>query len=98
MFVVTVKFIVNMTFQAQFMEAAQKQARNSLLLEPECHYFDVCKSQENHNEVFLYEIYETAKAFDEHLMTSHFKSFDQKTSNWIESKKVETYELARSLK
>ncbi|WP_166425848.1 antibiotic biosynthesis monooxygenase family protein [Paraglaciecola sp. 20A4] len=98
MFVVTVKFIIKATFQAQFMEAVQIQARNSIHLEPECHYFDVCMSQENHNEIFLYEVYETAKSFDEHLMTSHFKSFDQKTSNWIESKEVENYELARPLK
>ena len=94
MFVVTVKFIVNATFQAQFMEAVKKQAKDSLHLEPECHYFDVCRSQDNHNEVFLYEIYETARAFEEHLKTNHFKSFGQKTSKWIELKKVETFKLA----
>ncbi|MBU2879899.1 MULTISPECIES: putative quinol monooxygenase [Aliiglaciecola] len=95
MFVVTVKFIVKDTFQAQFMEAVNKQAKDSLDLESECHYFDVCTSKENNNEVFLYEIYESAKAFEQHLMTSHFKSFNQKTTDWIESKKVETFKLAK---
>jgi len=95
MFVVTVKFIVKDTFQAQFMEAVQKQAKDSLNLESECYYFDVCTSQENHMEVFLYEIYKSAAAFDQHLMTSHFKSFNQKTADWIKSKKVETFKLAK---
>ena len=95
MFVVTVKFIISTSFLAQFMEAVQKQAKDSLDIEHECHYFDVCTSQEKNNEVFLYEIYETDKSFDDHLLTNHFKNFNQKTSDWVVSKKVETFNLTR---
>lgn len=95
MFVVTVKFIINKTFKAQFIEAVQKQAKDSLDLESECHHFDVCTSQEKPNEVFLYEIYETAKSFDDHLITSHFKNFSQTISGWVELKTVETFKLEK---
>jgi quinol monooxygenase YgiN len=93
MFVVTVKFIINTTFKAQFIEAVQKQAKDSLDLESECHHFDVCTSQEKPNEVFLYEIYETVKSFDDHLITSHFQNFSQTISDWVELKTVETFNL-----
>ena len=38
--------------------------------------------------MFLYEVYDDRAAFDAHLSTPHFKSFDAATAGMIRSKKV----------
>lgn len=93
MYVVTVKFRINPEFITPFMQAMQKQASDSLLLEAQCSHFDVCVSEEDPNLVFLYEIYTTKGDFDLHLQSDHFASFNQSVSAWVVSKQVECFTL-----
>jgi autoinducer 2-degrading protein len=41
--------------------------------------------------VFLYEVYESAAAFQGHLGMPHFKAFSEKTADWVQSKTVHAY-------
>ena len=53
---------------------------------------DVCMDQEDKNTIFLYEVYQDRKAFDDHLSSNHFKEFDSAVRDWVESKVVQTWD------
>jgi len=93
MFVVTVNFLVKEEHGAEFMTAMLEQARNSLNLEESCRRFDVCQDAEDPRRVFLYEIYDDASAFQDHLRSDHFADFSSTTSSWVADKSVDTWNL-----
>ena len=90
MFVVTVLFWIKPDDAARFETAMLENARLSLANEPGCRQFDVCKGQDG--QIFLYEAYDTAQAFEDHKATSHFLEFDSKTAPWVAHKEVWIYE------
>ena len=89
MFVVVVNFRITPEHVAEFAIAVQKQARNSLTLEDDCHVFDVCAAD---NEFLLYEKYTDVAAFDCHLASEHFKQFDAQVSAWFDRKTVSQWQ------
>lgn len=91
MFVVTVNFVVASEFEPEFTNAMLEQARNSMELEADCHVFDVCSASDDSCSVYLYEKYTDANAFQLHLESEHFKSFDAKVAPWVTSKTVNTW-------
>lgn len=91
MFVVTVTFTVKEQHLDEFIVAVRQQAQNSLAREKDCHLFDVCVDGNNRKRIFLYEIYTDREAFDAHLETEHFLSFDALVQGWLEDKTVETW-------
>jgi quinol monooxygenase YgiN len=94
MFIVTVRFTVRPGYEERFLEAARAQRVNSLTREPACDRFDVCVSADRPRDVFLYEAYASAAAFDAHLLTAHFENFGSVTREWIEQKAVDTWTLS----
>ena len=88
MYAVTVTFKIKEGQMDAFMPLMLQNARLSLSREPECHQFDVCTDEDRPNEVFLYELYTDAAAFQTHLDSGHFKSFDGEVSEMIASKAV----------
>lgn len=88
MFAVVVSFEIKAGFENQFHDAMIKQAENSLDLEPDCHYFDVCREPGDPTTYILYELYTNEYAFEYHLASDHFKIFDKQVSEWIESKSI----------
>lgn len=90
MFVVTVKFEVNTRKYPNFMILLRENAEASLK-EVDCYQFDVCIDAEK-NHIFLYEVYSNEAAFDLHLTTEHFLSFNQVTQSMIDTKSIEVYE------
>ncbi len=93
MYVVTVEFeIAENTIEA-FMLAMRAQAKQSLAREPACLRFDVCVKEDAPENVFLYEIYESRAAFDEHLKSAHFLTFDAAVAPMVAEKSVETWTL-----
>ncbi len=92
MFVVTVTFVVKEAHVDSFETVMRTQATNSLTLEPGCHQFDVCIDPSDHKRIFLYEVYTDKAAFEEHLRTEHFLTFDAKVQPWLLSKTVENWE------
>ncbi|MDQ6620734.1 MAG: antibiotic biosynthesis monooxygenase [Pseudomonadota bacterium] len=95
MHVVTVEFVVHPESIEPFMQAMLVNARASLEKEPGCTRFDVCVDPENPSHVFLYELYSDAAAFEAHLRTEHFKSFDALVAPWLQSKRVKRWELVQ---
>ncbi len=90
MFVVAVKFIIKAQAWQTFLPMIQTNAEASLQ-EEECYQFDVCVNPEQ-QQVFLYEVYANQAAFDVHLATEHFLTFNQQTLDMIEAKEIETYQ------
>jgi len=91
MFVVTVNFAVKPALMAAFLPKMKENAATSLRDEAGCHQFDVCTDPARPDEVFLYEVYTDAAAFDAHLATAHFRSFDAAVRDMIATKVVVTY-------
>jgi quinol monooxygenase YgiN len=91
MFVVTVRFRIRPGQEEAFHAAVLDQARNSLRLEPDCHQFDVCRHSDQENEVFLYEVYTDAAAFEGHQKTDHFAGFGARVADMVEDKTVQTW-------
>lgn len=96
MFIVSVTFDIKAAHSAEFVDAVLQQAQNSLQLEPECHVFDVCMSDDNPTRVFLYEKYSDAAAFDSHLQSRHFAAFDEQVAPWVAAKHVDTWTLVET--
>ncbi len=95
MFVVTVTFEIHLPNAAAFFTAMQRQAANSLRLEPGCSLFHVCRGQ-TQAQCFLYEHYDSEDAFQAHLQSSHYLQFDQEVKPWIAKKSVATWTLAEA--
>ena len=66
MYVIAAKLIVDDTESEQFAERMKKHAANSILQEG-CITFSVAVDLENKGVFHLWEVYEDAAAFDEHV-------------------------------
>jgi len=91
MFAVCVTFQIAPGQMAVFMPLMLANARTSMADEPGCHRFDVLTDPDREGEVGLYELYTDAAAFDAHLASAHFKTFDAAVSSMIAAKSVQTY-------
>jgi len=91
MFAVVVTFKINPGQAPEFLPLMHRNARASLENEPGCRKFDVCTDPDRPDEVFLYEIYNDAAAFDVHRRSTHFLAFSEETSSMIAAKSVRTY-------
>ena len=91
MYVVTVIFDVKLEHLEDFRVAMLEQARNSLSKEDGCRCFDVCEDEQRAGRIFLYEIYDHRAAFDAHLESDHYKTFDALTAAWVDNKEVAIY-------
>lgn len=94
MFVVTVSFRIRPGGHDRFVELVTENAEASLRDETGCRRFDICLSDVRAGEVFLYELYDDAEAFEVHKTTPHYLDFSAATAELVEDKKVLTYRLA----
>ena len=79
---------------AAFLPLIQANAAASLAEEPGCLRFDVLTPEAGDGtEVFLYEVYADAAAFDTHLATPHYRRLDTATRHMIATKDVRRYRL-----
>lgn len=92
MLIITVRFVVKQQYLAAFSQRMREQAKDSLELEPACRRFDIGADGADPRKIFLYEIYDDVAAFDAHLTSAHFRSFNAQTQDWIESKVVERWD------
>lgn len=91
MYVVTVRFRIVAGQMTTFLPLIRENARRSVADEPGCAQFDVCVSPHHPDVVFLYELYHDRRAFDEHVASAHFKSFDQASGPLVAEKDVEIF-------
>ena len=92
MFVVVVEFTVRAEFIDRFLKRVMRQAQDSLLLEVDCHVFDVCACSKKGSHVLLYEVYTDITAFDVHLASAHFRDFNNAVQEWVSDKQLSTFE------
>ncbi len=92
MHVVTVIFEIATGREEEFAGRVLRQAADSLEREPGCHVFDVCRDPENPGRFFLYEVYDDREAFDVHLRSAHFASFDTAVRDWVTDKQVRAFD------
>jgi quinol monooxygenase YgiN len=74
-FVLIVEFDVKPEHLAQFNERIAVNARASVAEEKGCRQFDVLQDADNSNRIMLYEVYDDAAAFQDHLGRSHTQAF-----------------------
>lgn len=91
MFAVVVQFEIVPTEMDAFLPLMHANARASLQEEPGCQRFDVLTDETRPTSVVLYELYDDAAAFDTHLASAHFASFDAASSPMIAKKTVSTW-------
>ena len=91
MFAVVVSFTIKTGRETDFMSLMRENASTSLRDEADCVQFDIATDPARPSDVFLYELYRDAAAFEHHKTTQHFLSFDAATADMISSKTVTTY-------
>lgn len=91
MYVVTVTFTLNPGQADSFLPLMRENARLSRRHEPGCRQFDICHDPDRPDEVFLYEVYDTAQAFAVHLQAEHFLAFDRAAAAMVAGKAVRSY-------
>ena len=92
MLVVTVDFVIKPEHVSTFRTEMVKNARASRT-EPGCRRFDVAFSDSDQTLVFLYELYDDARAFEAHQQTAHFREFDRRTAGWVAGKTARLFRL-----
>jgi (4S)-4-hydroxy-5-phosphonooxypentane-2,3-dione isomerase len=92
MHIVTVLFKIHAAHYREFLVAMRDNASTSLATEAGCHQFDVCEGGSfDRPEVFLYEVYASKEAFQDHLQAPHFLQFTTLTAPWVLDKVVSVF-------
>jgi quinol monooxygenase YgiN len=63
--------------------AALKENGAASVHEPGCRAFNITVSQKDENHVFIFEVYDSAGALDEHRQTDHFKKYATITKDMV---------------
>ena len=92
MYAVCVTFKIKTGQWDHFLPLMHANAQISAQTEPDCHKFDVLTDASKPDTVFLYELYTDRAAFDVHLASAHFKTFDAAVADMIASKDIQTWE------
>jgi (4S)-4-hydroxy-5-phosphonooxypentane-2,3-dione isomerase len=93
-FAITVEFILRPGAMEAFRRLIDENARNSFDFEPGCQRFDVLVPCNSRDKIFLYEVYNDKPAFEAHLSTQHFLSFNRESTALVASKTISEFELA----
>lgn len=96
-FSLTVHFAIVPSHRDAFLELVRENAALSLRDEPGCLRFDVLVAEGDDDQILLYELYTDAAAFDAHLASPHFKSFDQATKDMVVTKTPARFKLIDAL-
>lgn len=92
-YVITVEFILKSGSMAAFRKLMDENARNSFDFEPGCLRFDVLVPLDCEDKIFLYEIYSDKAAFETHLKTEHFQTFNRKSNDLVQSRTIAEFKL-----
>jgi quinol monooxygenase YgiN len=92
-YVIMVDFHLKPHCQAEFRRLIDENARASVREEPGCRRFDVMEPAKEKDRVVLYEIYDDRAAFELHLKSAHFASFNSASASLVREKIVADYAL-----
>ena len=87
-YVILVEFAIAEGSGPAFEKLIVENARRSLADEPGCRVFDVCARPGDAYGIVLYEIYDDRAAFEAHLASPHFKTFDAASRDMVTGKRV----------
>ena len=87
-YVIMVDFRLHEGALARFRPLIDANARASVLNEPGCRRFDVVEPIGEADRILLYEIYDDAAAFDEHVRSAHFLEFDAACASLVAGRSV----------
>jgi quinol monooxygenase YgiN len=88
MLALVVEFRIKPAHVDAFDAAIHANAQASVVREPGCRQFDVCRDPDDAALFFLYELYDDEAAIQAHLQSSHFLQMNAATAPWVESKGV----------
>ncbi|OON41666.1 hypothetical protein BTJ39_00420 [Izhakiella australiensis] len=94
MLMVVVKMKVSSADYARFKPLLVDNAAASLM-EEGCFCFDIGELQEaspGSHAFLLYEVYQDREAFERHLTSAHFLSFDRQTAAMLQHKAIAFYQ------
>ncbi len=91
MFAVVVMFRVHAGAIPEFLPLVRENAATSLRVEEGCLQFDIATDPDRPEECLLYELYEDKAAFDVHLASDHFRTFDREIADFVCEKAVQTF-------
>jgi (4S)-4-hydroxy-5-phosphonooxypentane-2,3-dione isomerase len=91
--VLVVEFRIKPAHVAEFEEAILRNAKASLDTEPGCKQFDVCRTVQEPELFYLYELYDDEAAVQAHLQSAHFLAMNEATASWVASKLVRRLKL-----
>jgi autoinducer 2-degrading protein len=92
-YVVFVDFRLKAGSRAAFRDLIEANARASIRREPDCRRFDVIEPAGRADSILLYEIYGNQAAFEAHMQSEHYASFDAESAGFVVSKSVVAGEL-----
>ena len=93
--VILVEFELHPGGEPDFRRLVLENAAASLRDEPGCRQFDVLTPEAGPGDrIVLYEIYDDAAAFDAHLATPHFATFNDATAPLVANKTVHRLSFA----
>lgn len=92
-YVITVEFTLKSGAMAAFRRLMDANARDSCAQEPGCLRFDVLVPKGQDDRIFLYEIYADRAAFEAHLKSAHFQTFNRESEALVLAKNVAEYSL-----
>lgn len=92
MYAVVVDLRIQLAQIEAFMPLMKAQAQNSLSREPGCWVFDVCQNPEAPDHILFYEVYDNHDAFEAHLVSDHYKTFDAAVASLVTEKIVSSFE------
>ena len=92
-FVIVVEFRIHPGKMTAFRRLMDENARTSCRDEPGCRRFDVLGSPKDPDFILLYEIYDDRAAFDAHVKTGHFLSFNSESAPLVANKVVKEFDL-----
>ena len=92
-FVIMVDFRLQAGSMSAFRRLIDANARASVRDEPGCRRFDVMVGKGETDRVMLYEIYDDRAAFEAHLKTPHFASFNTESAPLVSDKTIFEYTL-----
>jgi (4S)-4-hydroxy-5-phosphonooxypentane-2,3-dione isomerase len=93
-YAITVELTLKPGCMAAFRKLIDENAQNSFNFEPGCRRFDVLVPCDSADKIFLYEIYDDKAAFEAHLKTEHFLSFNRESNDLLVGKSIAEYKLA----
>ncbi len=87
-FAIVVEFRLKPGTRPEFRRLIDRNACSSAEMEPGCRRFDVLEPSDRPDSIFLYEIYDDEAAFEAHLQSAHYATFNSESAPLIAERSV----------